>query len=318
MYPRNPAKRPRAPAEKIINESTVGEEDNMNNDADARSGEETNTEKPIGASTTSSTPPKPSRLTSISVKRQRLNSAKATLARPFRSPLLVRRGDASSISARPGPCTVTNMSMKPSIAQGFHTARTLRSQYPTSSDPEIAALNAQLTTLRTRLKTAQTYLSMSQQALVLESLPPAHKNSDEHLEELITKWRDTARQAADYLFGVASDRVNRMGGARAYFERERDRKNKWEGGEADNDINSGWADAEDGAEVDPEVIEERKRQLMAEYDLEEPSPSNKFRKKVDIAQTDDDHFTMEMMLKTMNIDFRLIGFSPNRQCWTTD
>jgi len=128
---------------------------------------------------------------------------------------------------------------------------------------------------------------MSQQALVLESLPPAHKDSDEHLEELIIKWRGAARQAADHLFGVAGDRVNRMGGARVYFERERDRKNKWED-EADSGVISGWADAEDGAEADPEVIEERKRQLMAEYDLEEPSPSSKSRKEVDIAQKDDD------------------------------
>ena len=126
---------------------------------------------------------------------------------------------------------------------------------------------------------------MSQQALLLESLPPAHKDSDEHLEELIIKWRDAARQAADYLFGVAGDRVNRMGGARAYFQRERDRKNKWEGDEADNGVSSGWADTEDGVEAD---LEEQKRQLMAEYDLEEPLSSSKSRKEVDVAQTDDD------------------------------
>ncbi|RPB25220.1 hypothetical protein L211DRAFT_104417 [Terfezia boudieri ATCC MYA-4762] len=328
MPPKIPAKRSRAPDDKKIKESTHGEEDNMYSDG---SGEETKTDKPIGASAAPlpvSTPlqtprstPNLSASSPISVKRQRLSSAKAamtTLARPFRSPLMVRRGDASSTPAGPGTGTVTNTSMKPPTSQKFRITRTPRTQYPIPSDPEIAELNAQLTTLRSRLKTAQTYLSMSQQALLLESLPPAHKDSDEHLEELISKWRGAARQAADYLFGVAGDRVNRMGGARAYFERERDRKNKWEGGEADSGVNSGWADAEDGANVDPEVIEERKRQLIAEYDLEEPSPSSKSRKEVDIAQTDDDHFTMEMMLKTMNIDFRLIGFCPDRQCWATD
>jgi len=232
----------------------------------------------------------------ISVKRQRLNSAKAamsTLAKPFQSPLLTRRGDASSAQASSTPPatpskTLANTSMKPSMTQRFHITRTQRTQYPVPSDPEAAALNAQLTTLRARLKMAQTYLSMSQQALVLESLPPIHKDSDEHLEELITKWRGAARQAADYLFGVAGDRVNRMGGARVYFERERERKHKWEGGGADNCVSSGWADTEGGGEADPEVIEERKRQLMAEYDVEELSSSSKFRREVDIAQTDDD------------------------------
>ena len=295
MHPKTTAKRSRAPAEKIVNESIDGEEDNMDS-VDAGSGKETKTDQPIGVSTsTALSTLKPSRSTPnlsagslISVKRQRLNSAKAamtTLARPFQSPLLVRRADTSSTPARPGSNTVNNTSMKPPIAQRFHITRTPRTQCPIPSDPEISALNTQLTTLRTRLKAAQTYLSMSQQALLLESLPPAHKDSDEHLEELIIKWRDAARQAADYLFGVAGDRVNRMGGARAYFQRERDRKNKWEGDEADNGVSSGWADTEDGVEAD---LEEQKRQLMAEYDLEEPLSSSKSRKEVDVAQTDDD------------------------------
>lgn len=129
---------------------------------------------------------------------------------------------------------------------------------------------------------------MSQQALALESLPSTHKDSDERLEELIFKWRAAARQAADYLFGVAVDRVNRMGGARAYFAREKERRTKWEGGEADNGIGGDWARADDGDEVDPVAIEEQKRQLMAEYDLEEVPTNSRSQKEIDIAQTDDD------------------------------
>lgn len=118
---------------------------------------------------------------------------------------------------------------------------------------------------------------------MLESLPPNHKNSDESLAELRLKWRIAARQAADYLFGVAGDRVNRMGGARAYFERERERKSRWEGDGADQGIGT---DAEDG-EIDQGTLEERKRQLMADYDLEETLACAKSKVEVNTSQRDD-------------------------------
>ena len=120
---------------------------------------------------------------------------------------------------------------------------------------------------------------------MLESLSPNHKNSDESLAELRLKWRGAARQAADYLFGVAGDRVNRMGGAKEYFERERERKSRWEGDDAGQGIGAGWADTEDG--VDQGTLEERKRQLMADYDLEETSACAKSKAEMNTSQRDD-------------------------------
>lgn len=273
----------------------VGEDDE-----DANSGEDSKgaSAKQPGTPTRSSTPLKhsssTSHLLSASGKRQRLDRSEAamtTLIKPFRSPLLNRQGDASSKQAirstppdTPSKRTASSL-MKPPKTQRFEISRTSRIQSSNSiaSDPEITALNSQLTTLRTRLKAAQTYLSMSQQALALESLPSTHKDSDEHLGELISKWRGAARQAADYLFGVAGDRVNRMGGAKAYFERERDRRTKWGGDEAADNVYGGRDNTdENGEEIDQELIEERKRQLMVEYDLDRSQHT------VNIPQTDED------------------------------
>ncbi|KAF8474228.1 hypothetical protein BDZ91DRAFT_713885 [Kalaharituber pfeilii] len=228
-------------------------------------------------------------LLSVSVKRQRLDSATAalnTLRKPFRSPLIVRRGDESDQSVRSHtPTTPAKIATRSVEPKREHVTRTHQPKFSTSTrnDPEIAALSAQVTNLRTRLKAAQTYLSMSQQALTLESLPPTHKDSDEHLEELIMRWRASARQAADYLFGIAGDRVNRMGGARAYFQRERERKIKWE---SDGEVECKGDDWSN--DIDPEAREERKRQLMAEYDLDDLPTGGKSRREMDIAQTDDD------------------------------
>lgn len=230
--------------------------------------------------------PRPPSTSPISAKRQRLENAKVTLAKPFRSPMLIGRGGGPKLPRNPGTTSQPTRPplVTPSIAPTFQISYT---QPSFVADPEIAALKAQLTTLRAHLKSETTYLSMSEQALMLESLSPNHKNSDQSLAELRLKWRNTARQAADYLFGVAGDRMNMMGGARSYFERARERKSQWEGDNADQGIGTGWAGIEYG-EIDQVTIEERKRQLMAEYDLEETSANTKSKaEEVNTSQRDD-------------------------------
>ncbi|KAI5807605.1 hypothetical protein DFH27DRAFT_327411 [Peziza echinospora] len=259
-----------------------------------------------------------------SSKRQRIQNASAamsTLSKPFRSPLIVRRpAGGSTPRAAPMPSIPPPPRFTPAGTANKRGAATQRtsgltplSRNPT--DPEITALSVHVTQLRNRLKAAQTHLATSEQALALESLPHTHKDSDEHLEEVIMKWRGAARQAADYLFGVAGDRVNMMGGARAYFERERERKSNWDDNDNGNASGCGWGDGNNSGEEDLEAREERKRQLMAEYDIEPPEEKQTGKQHVDMARTNDDSFTMDMMLKTMNIDLDLIGFDTDRQCW---
>ena len=73
---------------------------------------------------------------------------------------------------------------------------------------------------------------------------------------LITKWRNTARDAAEELFRTAKDQVNRMGGVGVWRERSQRRNEPW----ADADRSgSGWGQ---GNEVDEgELNEEQKAQL---------------------------------------------------------
>jgi Swi5-dependent recombination DNA repair protein 1 len=64
----------------------------------------------------------------------------------------------------------------------------------------------------------------------------ATSTKDDDLVALIEKWRTASRAAAEELFGITRDRVNRMGGVGAWQEREKEAKQrqmKWDREELD-------------------------------------------------------------------------------------
>ena len=109
---------------------------------------------------------------------------------------------------------------------------------------EYIAGQKQHTRLLGELAELKKSLDLTQQALKIES-----SNQDEELEALITKWCGIARDAAEEMFSVSKDKVNRMGGLTVWKERAQKRQQAWD----IDDQHQGFGFA-NGAEIDEDAL----------------------------------------------------------------
>jgi Swi5-dependent recombination DNA repair protein 1 len=100
-----------------------------------------------------------------------------------------------------------------------------------SSDPDILALQKQQRAIQSRIVSLRTDLDAATQALQLES-----STKDTELEALIVKWRRISQDAADEAFVGAQERVNKMGGMKAWQERSKRDATRWEEDEEKREI----------------------------------------------------------------------------------
>ena len=166
------------------------------------------------------------------------------------------------------------------------------------------SLQKQHTRLLNQLSAARSHLETSNQALKIES-----SNRDVELEALIFKWRAASRATAEKVFAGARDKVNKMGGVGAMRDRERQSKQKaW-----------GWDDEpkkNDEADEDDETGQEDSDGFrIGEKEGEEQDEREEGAKKADAFGEEDGGYTMDMMLKTLNIDLDIIGFDKGLQNW---
>jgi Swi5-dependent recombination DNA repair protein 1 len=142
----------------------------------------------------------------------------------------------------------------------------------------------------------------------------ATSSKDDDLVVLIDKWRTTSRVVAEELFATTRDKVNRMGGVGAWKAREKERQAEREKME----------EARENGEIGDEAYD--KYAEMAEENGGEEKEVETFKAAdddVSMALTLDkdrifnmlQSFTMDMMLKTLNIDLDLIGYSKEAQRW---
>ncbi|KAF1851612.1 uncharacterized protein K460DRAFT_272311 [Cucurbitaria berberidis CBS 394.84] len=136
----------------------------------------------------------------------------------------------------------------------------------------------------------------------------ATSTKDDDLVILIDRWRTASRAAAEELFASTRDRVNRMGGVGALKEREKEskeRQKQWEQEEMQAEMEK-MQEAKENGEVSEEAYDK-----YAETEEEKGEEEKETFK----GGADDDSFTMDMMLKTLNIDLELIGYSKEAQRW---
>ena len=260
--------------------------------------------------------PKPQSYTSPTKpsKRRRLGNATHTLSQPFRSPFktpLKSRINpethvCATISSPPKDDAKTKAPLSPPSSPQTTTTITRlpppQARIPPSS--EFLNLQKQHTRLLNQLSAARSHLETSNQALKIES-----SNRDIELEALIVKWRAASRAAAEEVFGGARDKVNKMGGVGAMRHRERQSKEKawgWDDEqkrdeEADDDDESGRVDSHGFKIGEKEGEEQDEREEGAE--------------KVEAYGEDDEGYTMDMMLRTLNIDLDIIGYDKALQKW---
>ncbi|CAD6594606.1 MAG: ERAD-associated protein [Alectoria sarmentosa] len=271
-------------------------------------------------------------------KRRRLNAASDTLSQPFRSPFktpLKPKPNAPSSSTKealssptsspplePNDPTPQSTSPPPAPHPTPTTttplSRTLRHQQHTPPSPEYLTLQKQHTQLLNRLSAARAALETSSQALKIES-----STRDRELRLLIAKWRAASRAAAEEVFAGARDKVNRMGGVGAMRARERDRKALsygWDDdpgskgehgdGEGEDADGAGFTGGEGGggtayARTDVDEVDEREEGARKAGSLRDG----------DGDEEEEEGYTMDLMLKSLNVELTVIGFDRTLQKW---
>lgn len=138
---------------------------------------------------------------------------------------------------------------------------------------------------------------------------------------LTAKWRAASRAAAEEVYRGARDRVNRMGGVAAVRERERERKRTrtedawgWEERSAppERGEDGEGEEGDEGEEVNEmEEMERERREGSGLEDVEAEEDNHEEEDEGD----GEGGYTMDMMLKTMNIDLGVIGFDREGQRW---
>ncbi|KAE9968217.1 hypothetical protein BLS_005964 [Venturia inaequalis] len=282
-------------------------------------------------------------------KRRRLN---ASVNKPFKSPMRTPfKPNANPPSASPlgtAPVKLVNDSPTQNSLHSPLLPRKLpltpskrpipASTYikPTPPTSESLLLSRQNRTLETSILRQKQDLDTLKQALAILSSPKSLE-----LEDLAEKWRTASRLAAEEVFAGARDKVNKMGGVGAWRERENERANfgkQWDEPPPTNDDDDTDDDDEETSEEEEEDEEDERvdkadkpiklskkemKQLEREarvareevWGYDDDTAKVKKAKEEEALMRDDDGFTMDMMLKTMNIDLELIGYDKRRQQW---
>lgn len=105
---------------------------------------------------------------------------------------------------------------------------------------------------------------------------------------------------------MARDRVNKMGGVGAWRERSQ-QKSGW-GDEDEGEKN------EDGTELSSAQKEAREA-MMEEMRAEMEKYGEKKEEVVMVEEKDDESFTMDMMLRQLNVELDVIGYDKASQRW---
>ncbi|EAW07363.1 putative DNA repair protein Dds20/Mei5 [Aspergillus clavatus NRRL 1] len=280
-------------------------------------------------------------LVNLNSKRRRVDQAASSLSKPFKSPLRrpAQQGTEKEEASKNMTSSVNSEAENQAVGESdtqehsllstpVSTSTRLPSSTPTSpspnwqvrkrksipsqitpskkgilADPVISKLQKEQRTLQTRLSALRSQLDTAQQALKIES-----STKDAELEALILKWKAVSQDAAEEVFAGAQERVSRMGGMKAWREQMQSNSAKWEQEELESWYGS--AEAED-VEADDDQLERRKVELLGEVEMR--------KKKQKEGQGDeaveDEEFTMDIMLKMLKIDLKMVGYDKAAQRW---
>ncbi|KAF7871639.1 hypothetical protein EAF04_003746 [Stromatinia cepivora] len=273
-------------------------------------------------------------------KRRRIEAAN-TLQKPFRSPFktpfkspLIKAPPNTRASTAAATAS-TPLSSKSSISYPVvsipspNTATCIKKSFTSpvsaavlNADPDIAPLLKEQRELEKQLKEVKEELDMAEQAKKIERDSKAKDKDgngeiDGELIQLCEKWKGASRLAAEELFGKVRDRVNRMGGPRAWKEmqkRQQEYQNNWDQDEANNNNNNDSDDDDEGGK------DKEKRDVYAEYSIDPETENEKAQRAPGLGDTgenpgEEDEFTMAMMLRTLNVDLAIIGYDREQQRW---
>ncbi|KAL2257184.1 hypothetical protein VTK26DRAFT_545 [Humicola hyalothermophila] len=179
------------------------------------------------------------------------------------------------------------------------------------------SLNAHLHRARRRLELVRQARLIETQSAAAKRGPREGEEVDAELTELTGKWKAASRAAADELFGLVRDRVEGMGGARAWRESERRRRRmEWGSwGDGDDDGRRGKRRRGVGEGVGDEDEDE---DGLGDGDGDGDGEDDKEGGGEKEEGNEESGFTMLMMLKSLNIDPDVLGYDPVEERWKDD
>ncbi|KAK7550550.1 hypothetical protein BKA81DRAFT_381800 [Phyllosticta paracitricarpa] len=300
-------------------------------------------------------------------KRRRLEDPQSVLRKPFRSPFKTpvhptskpdedsaSQSSVAQASASQGDTAESSPMSSPALPDSTKSSipvsRTVRSKSTprplskpgmspmmarkaASDDPvaqELRAEEQKQRKIARQIANIKSEVDTFEQALAIST-----STKDQELEEVIQKWREASRAAAEEVFGTVRDRVNKMGGVGAWREKEQ-RQREWKQGfdaaEEEPDLDDSEDDDEDdNDELTPEerdakrIAKEQRAEARAEATREREWRKEEMEREKEELEAqqpkatdegaNDDSFTMDMMLKTLNIDLDIIGWDKQSQRW---
>ncbi|KAF2638405.1 hypothetical protein P280DRAFT_520415 [Massarina eburnea CBS 473.64] len=256
-------------------------------------------------------------------KRRRLDEASKTLHKPFKSPFRTPfKTPASSEPPSSDPLEISTpaLNLAPTVSTSLTTPTpdvTSASRVTNVAKPLLP--HAHLSTpTRSVIKKTPSKPSMTREIMKVrneiqilsQAYALATSDKEEDMVGLIDMWRTASRAAAEEVFATTRDRVNRMGGVGAWKDREKEQI-EWR---ANMEKEEREAEREKAAEA-RELAGERGEEVFEDYvDVEDPR-NGKGEEAETFKARDDDSFTMDIMLKTLNIDLKLIGYNKDAQRW---
>ncbi|KAG9242786.1 hypothetical protein BJ878DRAFT_154244 [Calycina marina] len=281
-------------------------------------------------------------------KRRRIDAASNTLSKPFRSPFKTpfkspvnqTEKNNTSITYTPlKPTTQPKQSLSQAVLAEKASNLSLSSLGPRkkktfnslvqatalNAEPDIAPMLKKQRDLEKQLREVKEELDQAEQARKIER--DSEKNGCEEIDgelvELCVKWKGASRQAAEELFGKVRDRVNRMGGPRAWKEAQKKQQESQGGWDEPDQQKNGDDDDnndDDNHDDDGEKNDVEKRDLYAEYGIDPETENEKSQRAKGVGDTgelpgQEDEFTMAMMLRTLNVELDIIGYDREAQIW---
>ena len=209
-------------------------------------------------------------------------------------------------------------------------------------DPAEQALQREITAIEFQIKSVRNDIDLLNQAAKYAS-----DATDHDLEELAVKWKLASQSAAEEIFGTVKERVNRMGGVQAWRDSEKQKYERSNGMgefaelEVEDDADCEFdSQGEELPEDEQEYRKKEKRRVRREAeeaaDVDEPVVEDATGPPPVWQQGggDDDvsslpldghlietnaiqSFTMDMMLRSLNIELKVIGYDKHGQRWYT-
>jgi len=266
-------------------------------------------------------------------KKRRIEAA-STLSKPFRSPLKTATSKAPSSKS-----VVRSTPIKKSLLSTSHTANLPTLCTPDKNDPVLLAADAALKDLTISIAEIKAQIEILSQASSIlsrsssdsQSKNPDLRPADQSVTSLTQKWRSISQSAADTLYPTVEAKIASSGGLKAFYAQSQTSFNRTADGQSGFEEGEDWESADLAMEEEAEVDFDENGNQVGEAEKEmrrDQVRRARERRKAEMGgsghgrggtegsnEDETTEFNMEVMLRTLHIDEKVIGWNRAEQRW---